>query len=417
MMRFGIKEEIWAAAKAEIVTILAAKANQTDPLISYTDLAGQLSSVKLGPEDKALHELLGEISKDEHLAGRGMLSALVVHKHDRNPGPGLFSLAKRLGYKFSDNESFWIAELNKLRLSSKSIGAAPTKPVDREGRTSSGRSLETLPFQIPEYQGSSHPISRGAPKFYKPDDLKDWGRGETDRTRFFERMLLGIFFRIGRPVPYAFYTYSGEIRSLDAGCLKFLVNRAPPEISFICDPDGEINAVLPSEKLIARYSGDAALFSEFADDIVPKLAFDVESNVDERRKQISQRVAREGAGAFRSAILWAWSNCCAMSGTAVSCVIEGAHIYPYNGISTNDPSNGLALRSDVHVLFDAHLVSIKYVGASLVVQVSNELIGTEYERLAHLKIRLPSAATHRPHPSLVQYHFRQFEKAEAKRGR
>jgi hypothetical protein len=68
-----------------------------------------------GPHDPRLWHLLGEISRIESKAGRGMLSALVVHKRgDLQPGPGFFELADELGHDTSDIEKFWIQEVKKV---------------------------------------------------------------------------------------------------------------------------------------------------------------------------------------------------------------------------------------------------------------------------------------------------------------
>jgi hypothetical protein len=59
--------------------------------------------------------MLGEVSTNEHRAGRGMLSVLVVHKTgDMRPGPGFFDLARKLGYAFKDEDAFWINMVNKV---------------------------------------------------------------------------------------------------------------------------------------------------------------------------------------------------------------------------------------------------------------------------------------------------------------
>jgi hypothetical protein len=118
--------------------------------------------------------------------------------------------------------------------------------------------LETLPFSIPELPKgpyTHHPVSRGQrPDFYRPEDLKDVGEAKTGWVDFFEKILAGLFWKLDRPVPYAFRTYDGIIRSLDAGCLKFLANRKPPEVTFNLDSMGFIDAVAPSEKLLERYA-------------------------------------------------------------------------------------------------------------------------------------------------------------------
>ena len=58
--------------------------------------------------------MLGQISEEEDAAGRGMLSVLVVHKDgDKMPGPGFFTLAKKLGRDISDRDKCWSDELTK----------------------------------------------------------------------------------------------------------------------------------------------------------------------------------------------------------------------------------------------------------------------------------------------------------------
>lgn len=57
--------------------------------------------------------LIGEISEDEHVNGRPMLSAIVVNTQGK-PGPGFFSLARDLGKLQDDTPEgehrFWEKE-------------------------------------------------------------------------------------------------------------------------------------------------------------------------------------------------------------------------------------------------------------------------------------------------------------------
>lgn len=51
----------------------------------------------------------------ESEVGRGMLTALVVHKQgDYQPGPGFFELARELGHDASDIEKFCVQEVKKV---------------------------------------------------------------------------------------------------------------------------------------------------------------------------------------------------------------------------------------------------------------------------------------------------------------
>jgi hypothetical protein len=103
--------------------------------------------------------------------------------------------------------------------------------------------------------GRHHVFSRGqSPEFYKVSDLRDKGPGQTDWVLEFERILVGLYLILEGPVPYAFRTPDGKVRSLDAGCMKMLSNRAVPGIDFIEDADGYIDAVVPTAALLDRHS-------------------------------------------------------------------------------------------------------------------------------------------------------------------
>ena len=176
-----------------------------------------------------------------------------------------------------------------------------------------------------------------------------------------------------------------------------------------CNSEGEITSVTPLPILVERYIGDDQLLRDFAsDDVESALPFDIDAAVDERRRIQSENVRREGTSAFRSSVLWAWERRCAVTGTEVLCTLDAAHIYPYNGIRTNDPSNGIALRNDLHFLFDNYLISLQYAQDFLLLKISQELRGTEYERFDRASLKLPVARSHRPHPRLVEDHCKKF---------
>jgi len=83
-------------------------------MVPYSDLAWKIKAVHLEAHDQRLFDLLGKISSEEDAAGRGMLSAVVVHKFgDRQPGPGFFELAEELGRDTSDILKCWVDESRK----------------------------------------------------------------------------------------------------------------------------------------------------------------------------------------------------------------------------------------------------------------------------------------------------------------
>ncbi|UPK17590.1 HNH endonuclease [Bradyrhizobium sp. 131] len=275
--------------------------------------------------------------------------------------------------------------------------------------------FERLDIEIPEYTGDSHPFSKGQnPQFYRV--IKDPAEGRTLRTTFFEKNLVGLYWALGRPVPYAFRTRDGTVRSLDAGCVQFLFNRRPPEVEYVRDPDEYIIAVKPLEPLLERFQEDyrsaIAPYSRLAK--ILALPFDVDSPVDERRRVISEQVRRDGAVAFRRDISHAWGTRCAISGVRISQVLDAAHIFPYFGAATNDLRNGIMLKSDLHILFDAHLLSLEYVSGALRVRASKRLRDSPYSKYHDKAIDLPHDLSHQPAPDAVRKHFEEFQQMESK---
>jgi molybdopterin synthase catalytic subunit len=114
MPKFGFSEAEWQAAKAEAKQVLIERAKARDT-ISYSELVRRIRLIELEAHDPRLNELLMEISSEEDAAGRGMLTAIVVHRSgDMHPGPGFFELARRLGRDTSDVLKCWIDELKKV---------------------------------------------------------------------------------------------------------------------------------------------------------------------------------------------------------------------------------------------------------------------------------------------------------------
>lgn len=113
--------------------------------------------------------------------------------------------------------------------------------------------LHEIPIRIPEYEGS-HPFSIGEnTDIYLEGELKKKSDNKSKRTDFFEKQLFAIWREVNSEVPYAFRV-DGQIRSLDAGCLGYLVNRQPSELKLIKDAQGYVVAVVPIGSLTSRYS-------------------------------------------------------------------------------------------------------------------------------------------------------------------
>lgn len=86
--------------------------------------------------------------------------------------------------------------------------------------------------------------------------------------------------------------------------------------------------------------------------------FNPQNMEDARDRTLRTVVARRGQAAFRRKLIDAFQGRCAISGCDLLPVLEAAHITPYLGPATNDVSNGLLLRADLHTLWDLGLIAI-----------------------------------------------------------
>jgi hypothetical protein len=119
---------------------------------------------------------------------------------------------------------------------------------------------------------------------------------------------------------------------------------------------------------------------------------------------LRQVVLRRYQSAFRQALLRKRSNSCAITGTSELSVLEAAHIIPYaeRFADRDKPENGLLLRSDIHKLFDMHLISIN--PQTKKVEVSDRIGSPDYLGLRGRTV-LDEVS-----PKSLSFHFENFQK-------
>ena len=132
-----------------------------------------------------------------------------------------------------------------------------------------------------------------------------------------------------------------------------------------------------------------------------------ENSIQTTRETLAERIVasivrRRGQGAFRRRLLDAYRGRCALTSCQVTEVLEAAHISPYRGVETNHPTNGLLLRSDVHVLFDLGLISIEPETRRVV--AAPGLSGTVYGKLGGQRVAEPSHKALSPSPAALAEH-------------
>lgn len=110
---------------------------------------------------------------------------------------------------------------------------------------------------------------------------------------------------------------------------------------------------------------------------VPPRDFSVaEIESDLRLFRTRSVVQRQGQPRFREQLMQLYDRQCAVSRCDVTDVLEAAHILPYRGPHTNELSNGVILRADLHILFDEGLLSID--NSSLSVVLSPAISSNQY---------------------------------------
>ena len=100
---------------------------------------------------------------------------------------------------------------------------------------------------------------------------------------------------------------------------------------------------------------------------------------DNDEKESRQLVAvkiRRGQSKFRKNILHKYNSKCVVTGCSTTDVLEAAHILHHSESGINHSSNGILLRSDIHVLFD--LDKLKINPKSFKIEIDESLKSSEY---------------------------------------
>lgn len=133
-------------------------------------------------------------------------------------------------------------------------------------------------------------------------------------------------------------------------------------------------------------------------------AFKTTNSKDARARVVRSIVNRRGHPEFRRSLLATYDYKCAITSCDAPDALEAAYITPYRGRLTNDPSNGLLLRADIHTLFDLGKIAIDT--RNMVVIVADDLLETSYRILSGRPLRYPEDEAHRPSTDSLDLHRR-----------
>lgn len=143
----------------------------------------------------------------------------------------------------------------------------------------------------------------------------------------------------------------------------------------------------------APLTGDQSTLTEITD----TLPEDPEQG---RRRVLAMVTRRTGQPLFRRALLDAYEERCCITDESVPEVLEAAHIRPFGGGGSNETSNGLLLRADIHTLFDTGIVAVDPDHRLLV----REGLGSVYEQLRGVEVRPPVAVADHPDQEALAEH-------------
>lgn len=122
---------------------------------------------------------------------------------------------------------------------------------------------------------------------------------------------------------------------------------------------------------------------------------------DENKRQAYARRIRKGQSRFRKALQTLYGSRCAFTGTEQETVLEACHIISHAKTGDNSLDNGLLLRSDIHVLFDEHLMTLANDGQRILVH--KNVTAPEYVRLQNTSPGL-RPSTPESHLALLRQH-------------
>jgi len=117
--------------------------------------------------------------------------------------------------------------------------------------------------------------------------------------------------------------------------------------------------------------------------------------------------SRLGQGAFRILVTGAYNRNCAISGEKALPVLQAAHIKPFNEQGPNSVSNGLLLRSDLHILFDrGYLTVTPEYKIEVSRKIKEEFNNGKHYYAFHGKelYALPKIITDRPSLDFIRWH-------------
>lgn len=131
-----------------------------------------------------------------------------------------------------------------------------------------------------------------------------------------------------------------------------------------------------------------------------------EDQEDTRIRITTEQVKRQQQSLFRQKVAAAYGGSCALTEVDIQEVLQAAHIDPYRGPKSQIVCNGMLLRADIHLLYDAHLATVEPV--TYVFRIAPKLRSSKYSYFDGTTINVPRCPAERPNDTLLGYQYKQF---------
>ncbi len=137
-----------------------------------------------------------------------------------------------------------------------------------------------------------------------------------------------------------------------------------------------------------------------------------DSENDARMRAVRSVIARQGQAKFRHALLRAYGGKCALTGCGIQPLLEAAHVTPYLGVHTNELSNGILLRADIHILWDLGLLAVHPTERTVHLNATVSVCDTALADLEGVTMRTPEPAHDQPSEARLRKQWEFFQKMQ-----
>ncbi|OMP75797.1 HNH endonuclease [[Flexibacter] sp. ATCC 35208] len=122
------------------------------------------------------------------------------------------------------------------------------------------------------------------------------------------------------------------------------------------------------------------------DEEIEELITHTEAPNDVVKKMVANiKRLRTGQKALKDGLMKLYEGRCCITGSSIEELLIACHVEPHKEKGNNHSTNGLLMRADLHILFDADLIGIE--PDTLKVRIGNKLKGGEYEYLDGILLR------------------------------